>query len=111
MDPGPVGHTHGRPHDPSVVALIGDVDLANARMHGDLLCRLLDLGHEPELVVDCSELEFLDSQGLAMMYRVHRHGVAHGTPVRWVEMSDRHRRLLQLTGLEGHLDVAPVEGA
>jgi anti-anti-sigma factor len=105
MEPTPVGHVRGQR---SVVALIGDVDLANARMHGDLLCQLLDLRREPELRIVCSQLEFLDSTGLAMMLRVHRHGATLGTRVRWVGVSDRHRRLLQLTGLDGHLDVAPA---
>ena len=105
MEPTPAGYVTGQP---SVVALIGDIDLANAPMHGDLLCQMLDLGREPVLVVDCSKLEFLDSKGLAMMLRVHRHGAIRNIPVRWVGMSDRHRRLLQLSGLDGHLDVAPA---
>jgi anti-anti-sigma factor len=89
-----------------VVYLIGDVDLVNAAAHGDLLCRLLDLGHGPELVVDCHQLEFIDSQAMAMMHRVHRRGVERGTRVRWTGLSPRLVRLLELTGLAGHLDVA-----
>jgi anti-anti-sigma factor len=93
----------------ATVSLIGDIDIGNAATHGDLLCRLVDLGHPPTLVVDCRRLDFIDSLGMAMMHRVHRHGVTRGTQVRWTGMSPRLCRLLQLTGLAGHLDVEPAE--
>jgi anti-anti-sigma factor len=96
-------------HRPAAVSLIGDIDVANARMHGDLLCRMVDLGRDPALVVDCRRLDFIDSQGMAMMHRVHRHGVTRGMQVCWTGMSPRLCRLLQLTGLDGHLDVVPAD--
>jgi anti-anti-sigma factor len=88
------------------VSLVGEIDLTNARAHGDLLCRVLDLGAGATLLVDCGQIAFLELSGMAMMQRVHRHGIMHGTTVRWVGFSPAHRRLLELAGLDRrlHLD-------
>ena len=95
------------------VSLVGEIDVANACVHGDLLCRVLDLGVGDTLLVDCQELAFLDLRGMAMMQRVHRHGIDRGTSVHWVGVSPAHRRLLALAGLERRLlvDDAPPDDA
>jgi anti-anti-sigma factor len=94
------------------VSLVGEIDVANACVHGDLLCQVLDLGAGDTLFVDCHQLAFLDLRGMAMMQRVHRRGVECGTSVRWVGVSPAHRRLLALAGLEHRLfiDDAPTVG-
>jgi anti-anti-sigma factor len=92
--------------DPSV-SLIGEIDVANAATHGDLLCTMLDLAEASTLLVDCSGLEFLELRGMAMMARVDRHGRARGTDVWWAGLSDRHRRLLELAGLDRQLLLCP----
>jgi anti-anti-sigma factor len=97
-----------RGSDPSV-SLIGEIDVANAATHGDLLCTMLDLAESTMLLVDCSGLEFLELRGMAMMVRVDRHGSARGTEVWWTGLSDRHRRLLELAGLDRQLRLCPPD--
>jgi anti-anti-sigma factor len=95
------------------VSLVGEIDLTNADAHGELLDRVLDLGAGDTLLVDCRDLAFLELRGMAMMQRVHRHGIERGTDVHWVGLSEAHRRLLALAGLDGKLslrDDAPVSG-
>jgi len=98
-----------RERDPAVT-LIGDIDVANAAMHGDLLCTLVDLAEVSTLLVDCSELAFLELRGMAMMVRVDRHGAARGTEVWWSGLSAQHRQLLELAGLDRQLKLCPPEG-
>jgi anti-anti-sigma factor len=98
-------------HDPNRVSLIGDISMANAASHGDLLCNLLDLAGEPTLVIDCTQVEYLEPQGLAMMQWVHRHGVARGTEVWWVGLAPRHLQLLEKSGLGRTLRCRPAGDA
>ena len=90
-----------------VLCLIGDVDLANAGDHGDELCSVLDGLETDVLHVDCSQLDLLESQGMAMMVRVHRHGVERNIAVVWDGLAPRHHRVLELTGLGDYLSLGP----
>jgi anti-anti-sigma factor len=80
--------------------VVGDIDLANAETHGDDLCALLDECESPVFVVDCSDLDLLESQGMAMMLRVHRHAAERGIEVVWDRLAPRHRRILEIAGLD-----------
>ena len=86
-----------------VVHLAGDIDLANAEEHQQELCRLVDDADAPAMVVNCAHLELLESQGMAMMHRVHMHGVANGVTVVWRGLGPHQRRLLELTALDRYL--------
>jgi anti-anti-sigma factor len=92
------------------VSLVGEIDLTNADAHGELLDRVLDLGAGDTLLVDCRDLAFLELRGMAMMQRVHRHGIERGTDVHWVGLSTAHRRLLELAGLDEKLSLRDVPG-
>ena len=94
--------------DPAVT-LIGDIDVTNAATHGDLLCTLVDLAEVSTLLVDCSELAFLELPGMAMMVRVDRHGATRGTEVWWTGVRVQHRRLLELAGLDRQLKLCPPD--
>jgi anti-anti-sigma factor len=78
----------------------GDIDLANAEIQGDDLCALLDRYDEPVFVVDCRNLDLLESQGMAMMHRVHRYGAERGIQVVWEGLAPRHLRILEIAGLD-----------
>lgn len=78
----------------------GDIDLANAAIQGDDLCALLDQCEAEAFVVDCSELDLLESQGMAMMHRVHRYGAERGIEVVWDGLAARHLRILEIAGLD-----------
>jgi anti-anti-sigma factor len=97
-----------REPDPAVT-LIGDIDVVNAATHGDLLCTLVDLTEVTTLLVDCSELAFLELPGMAMMARVDRHGAARGTEVWWTGLRVQHRQLLELAGLDRQLKLCPPD--
>ena len=90
------------------VSLVGEIDLTNAEAHGDLLSRVLDLGAGEILYVDCREVVFLELRGMAMMLRVHRHGIARGTAVRWIGLRPAHRALLELAGLDRRLHLCDM---
>ncbi len=92
------------------VHLVGDIDVATAREHGDLLCTMLDQLDAPALLVSCRDLDLLDPHGMTMMHRVHRHGAVRGIEVWWCDLAPRHRQVLELSGLDHalHLD-RPVE--
>lgn len=96
-------------HREQTVHLVGDIDVASAQEHGDLLCTLLDQLDSPVLLVNCADLGLLDPHGMAMMHRVHRHGAIRGIEVWWCGLSPRHRQVLELSGFDRtlHLDPRP----
>jgi anti-anti-sigma factor len=91
--------------------LVGDIDLANADARGDMLCALLDLCDTGIVLVQCEQLSLLGSDGITMMRRVHRHATARGADVVWTGLSERHRRVLRLAGMDRELEVAGSERA
>ena len=54
-----------------VVALHGELDLATAR-ELELHLREIEATHPGRLVIDLTDLEFMDSTGLAVMIRAHQ---------------------------------------
>jgi hypothetical protein len=86
-----------------IVSLVGEIDVSSADAHGDLLCRMLDLEPGLTLLVECSELQFVELRAMAMMQRVHRHAVDRGSRVHWVGLAPRHQELLELAGLTSQL--------
>jgi anti-anti-sigma factor len=94
-----------------IVHLAGDVDLSNARRHGDALCEIVDESPDSVVVVNCAHLTFLESQGLAMMHRVHRRGTAIGTAVVWRGLGAHQRKVLQITGLDTELFIDGIKDA
>lgn len=74
-----------------VVSLCGELDAANA----PTLDAVLD-GIDGPVVFDCSDLEFVDSSGLAIFFCFDRDG---GASLRGVRPNVR--RVLEITGLDG----------
>jgi len=62
------------------IRLGGEIDLLNARQIGDDLCAASD---RAPVLVDLSEVSFIDSSGIAMMLRVHERAVASRRTVWW----------------------------
>jgi anti-anti-sigma factor len=89
----------------------GDIDLANAEIQGDDLCALLDAYDAPMFVVDCNDLDLLESQGMAMMHRVHRYGAERGIEVVWEGLAPQHRRILEIAGLDHFLVLSDPGGS
>jgi anti-sigma B factor antagonist len=83
------------------LALIGELDLANA---GTLSAELEQI-KDGELVLDLSELEFIDSTGIALLVAAHRR-LNSGNADRFRLIgsgSAAVQRVMELTGLDAEL--------
>lgn len=83
------------------LALAGELDLANAAT----LAAQLEEETAGELVLDMSELEFIDSTGIALLVAVHRRLNGNGA-VRFRLIASENpavQRVMALTGLESGL--------
>ena len=84
-----------------VVRLAGDLDLYNAEQVRAAIAGALDTS-PTRLVVDLSEVEFLDSTALGVLIDAHRRaegGLHVASP------QDPIRRALQVSGIDRHLKV------
>lgn len=85
-----------------VLAVYGEVDIATAPRLGEAIGASTDCG---ELWVDLSEVSFLDSTGLSVLVAAQTsHRVAH-TPFAVICPQGPVRRVLEISGVERHLDV------
>ena len=84
-----------------VVRLAGDLDLYNAELVRSALAGAIDRGPS-RLVVDVTEVEFIDSTALGALVDAHRKvpgGLYLACP------QDAIRRTLQVSGIDRHLKV------
>jgi anti-sigma B factor antagonist len=88
----------------ALFALGGTLDLATSPT---LRAALLEAanGKKHEIVVDLTQLEFLDSTGLGALIGAHKRATENGGAVRLVTHEGQILRLLRITGL---LEVFPV---
>ncbi|SDS41219.1 anti-anti-sigma factor [Actinopolymorpha singaporensis] len=90
-----------------VVTLSGDIDVATApQVRSDLL-PLIHHGR-PVVVVDLSEVAFLDSTGLGTLLAVKRRADALDVTLRLAAPPRGPRRALHITGLDRVFDVYPT---
>ena len=87
------------PKPPILIELGGDIDLANAEALGDSLCAAIDRSR-CDIVVDMTEVPFLDSSAMAMMIRVHRAAAGHESRVTWRGVQPFPTRALAIAGLD-----------
>jgi anti-sigma B factor antagonist len=84
----------------TLVRVIGELDLStSARIETDLL-RLIHEGLGRRLVLDLSELTFLDSTGLRALWRTRQHALTAGAQLYISEASDSVMRVLKVTKLD-----------
>ncbi len=84
-----------RDGDPIVVRVSGELDLTNA---SDLEQVLSDI--DGDVVVDLSELQFMDAQGLAVLAGADRRVRRRGAQLSIVHASSLAQRMFRVTGLE-----------
>lgn len=89
-----------RPGQQTVVEVIGDLDLATAPKLTAELKTLLDQGGHEHLVVDLSQVEFMDSTGLGVLVGAQKQAAAQGGSVALVCTSPRLLKILRITKLE-----------
>jgi anti-sigma B factor antagonist len=81
-----------------VVSVAGEVDLSTSPPLRDALERAVSLG--PNVVVDLSEVTFLDSTGLGDLVRARESALSKGGQLHLVLTQPRIRRVLEITGLD-----------
>lgn len=84
-----------------VVKLAGDLDLYNAEQVRSALAGVIDRSPS-RVVIDASEIEFIDSTALGVLIDAHRK-VEGGLRVACPQ--DPIRRALQISGIDRHLEV------
>jgi anti-sigma B factor antagonist len=92
-----------------VVALPGEIDIANDGQVQDALTRALGAG-TVVLVADGSGTSYCGSSGVAALLAAHHQAAAAGTQLR-VAASPALRRILELTGADHALDTYPTLAA
>jgi anti-sigma B factor antagonist len=88
--------------EPFCLKLHGEIDLESAP---ELERRLQDLGAAHDIVLDTSDVQFIDSSGLRVVISAHQHHEAAGTRLVVTNPSDVVTNLLSITGLSDHLNV------
>ena len=78
--------------------LRGSLDLATAPTVRAALSEATEKGNH-ELLVDLTQLEFLDSTGLGVLIGAHRRATEHGGSLRLIVSNGPISRLLNITGL------------
>jgi anti-sigma B factor antagonist len=83
-----------------VFKLRGSLDLATAPTVRAALAEATEKGNH-DLIVDLSQLEFLDSTGLGVLIGAHRRAAERGGAFRLIVSDGPISRLLNITGLIG----------
>ena len=87
---------------PGDLILTGELDVATS---GDLDERLSTSAPASTVRVDLSGISFIDSSGLRILLEQHQRFEAAGGSLRLVNVSTPAMRLLEMAGLQDHLDV------
>ena len=88
-----------------MLAVAGELDLASSPTLVEALERVN--GSTPGwLIVDLSELEFMDSTGLSVLVRAHQRALQGGWRFGLVRGSSQVQRLLSITGIDERMNVA-----
>lgn len=93
--------------DPPTITLIGEVDPHTAPLLAESLDAVIDRG-ATVLRIDGRRLDFIDSSGLRVLVDAHRRLGSEPTVLVMAHVSPTLRRLLEVTGLDGHVTVEPT---
>jgi anti-anti-sigma factor len=93
-----IGHAAGPVH---VLQLIGELDIASAP-HLEAELKGIE-GHPTEIIIDLSELTFVDSTGLRILLMANALTNGNGTTVGFLRGSGAVARTLELAGVEERL--------
>ena len=95
----PVGISVDQPGDgPAIVRISGEMDVGSAGVVSDCLTRLLDAG--ADVVIDLSELEFIDSTGLGVLVAAGGRAREGGRKIRLRAPGKNVASTLSVTGLD-----------
>jgi anti-sigma B factor antagonist len=85
--------------DNLVIAVSGELDVFTAPTLDDLLAESIEAG-STNLIVDLTEVTFLDSTGLGSMVKGLKRARERGGSLRVVASSDRIVKVFKITGLD-----------
>jgi anti-anti-sigma factor len=89
-----------RVDDSGVIWLSGELDLAQADAF--IACAVACVDSDRDVVVDCSQLTFLDSSGIRAIFQLASRA-ERGVVLR--DPSDNVRRVLSVAGVDGQMGV------
>ena len=87
-----------------VLHVSGELDSASAKALDDELRRAI-VGPSP-VVLDLGEVNFIDSTGLQVLVLAAKQAALNGTSLKIVRVTERTRRMFELTGLDRALPLA-----
>src|SRR5689334_8973508 len=91
----------------TVVDLVGDLTLANGSERvGAMLGKLVEEG-EPQLIVNCTGLEQVDSAGMGEIVRWQTRAAQRGVKLKLAGARARLAALLKSTGVDQLIEVFP----
>ena len=85
--------------DQTTIRISGELDLETAPQLIRLATGAVNRSEMTELVIDLSEVSFMDSAGIGGLLRAHRLCDEHGAELRVRGAPPRLRRILAITGL------------
>src|SRR5580658_1729724 len=91
----------------TIAELTGELDIANAPALREQLLGLLRPGSS-RLVIDLSKVSFCDASGLAVLVNTGRRARLLGGFLRLAAVSPQVGRVLNITGLDRHLEIFPT---
>jgi anti-anti-sigma factor len=81
------------------LALIGELDMANADLLAQHVTETLAEIRPTELIIDAAGLEFCDSVGVSALMRACEAARSQGSTFRLINVSEMARRILRITGV------------
>ncbi len=90
----------------TVLAISGELDLASSSALESELARVFDAENNELVILDLSELEFMDSTGLSILVKAHQRAQEAGRRFGLVKGRPQVQRLLSLTGVSERMRVA-----
>lgn len=101
-----------------IAEVAGEIDLRTAEPFRSRLSAMTDAGYS-RIILDFTEVRFLDASGLGALVAVHNRVREHGGEIKLARVRPTQRRLLRITGLDrvftvhDHVDeaVGEVPGA
>jgi anti-sigma B factor antagonist len=93
-----------RERDHAIVAAAGEIDIATVAELRERLFELADDGQS--IVVDLSQVNFVDSTGLGALVGASKRTAAHGATLLVAGARPQIRQLFRMTGLEGQVPLA-----
>jgi anti-sigma B factor antagonist len=84
---------------PVVVALAGDFDMSGVEEFHSCIDELIDTSNGAELIVDLTDVTFIDSSGIAAMLEARRLVTREHRQLRFENLTAPASRLIELTGL------------